>query len=213
MALTCAGLLEAHPQEWRAAVSGPFLDAARDGSLAAAAFDRWLAQDFLFVRGFARFAGALLARTRDVRHTETLCGGIGALADELRWFQATAAARGLDLARAAPLPACAEYLRWLEEAAAPEAPYAQQAVAFWAVERAYNEAWRSHRPMAAPYGEYGERWGSDAFTAYVAALEGVADAALAGASVEEREAARAAFASVCRLESGFGDMTLAAASE
>ena len=84
MALTCAGLLEAHPQEWRAAVSGPFLDAARDGSLAAAAFDRWLAQDFLFVQGFARFAGAFLARTDDVRHAETLCGGIGALADELR---------------------------------------------------------------------------------------------------------------------------------
>jgi thiaminase len=210
MLRTCASLLEAHPREWRAAVTGPFLAAARDGSLAAAAFDRWLAQDLLFVRGFARLASAFLTRTDDVRHAETLCGGIGALADELRWFEATAAGRGLDLSRAEPLRACREYLLLLEEVAAPEAPYAQQAVVFWAVERAYNEAWRSHSPMVASFGVYAERWGSNAFTAYVAALEGVADAALAGASAREREAARAAFVRVCQLESVFWDMTLAA---
>jgi thiaminase len=67
--------------------------------------------------------------------------------------------------------------------------------------------------MAAPFDAYAERWGSDAFTAYVAALEGVADAALAGPSAREREAARAVFVRVCQSESVFWDMTLAAAAE
>jgi hypothetical protein len=65
---------------------------------------------------------------------------LGALADELLGFEAEAAERGLDLTRATPLHACREYLLLLEEVAAPETPYAQQAVAFWAIERAYNEA-------------------------------------------------------------------------
>ena len=35
-------------------------------------------------------------------------------------------------------------------------PYAVHAVAFWAIERAYQEAWNSHIPMAQPYQTYAE---------------------------------------------------------
>ena len=39
-------------------------------------------------------------------------------------------------------------------------PYAVHAVAFWAIERAYQEAWNSHMPMAQPYQTYAEvGWG------------------------------------------------------
>ena len=40
----------------------PFLDGVRDGTLPPAAFDRWLAQDALFVADLLRFQARLLAR-------------------------------------------------------------------------------------------------------------------------------------------------------
>ena len=40
---------------------------------------------------------------------------------------------------------------------ASKQPYAVHAVAFWAIERAYNEAWGSHMAgMAQPYRTYAE---------------------------------------------------------
>jgi hypothetical protein len=42
-------------------------------------------------------AGAILAAAPDA-HTDTLLSGLAALDDELKWFQATAVERGLDLA-------------------------------------------------------------------------------------------------------------------
>jgi thiaminase/transcriptional activator TenA len=46
------------------------------------------------VRGFVTFAGGVLASAPD-KHIEVLLNGIGALTDELNWFRAKAAERGL----------------------------------------------------------------------------------------------------------------------
>lgn len=53
-------------------------------------------QDYFFVRGFAPFAGACLASCPD-KHMEVLVGGIAALVDEMAWFKATCAERGMDV--------------------------------------------------------------------------------------------------------------------
>jgi formylaminopyrimidine deformylase / aminopyrimidine aminohydrolase len=73
-----------------------FLASCSDGSITKAQFDTWLAQDFLFVRQFTRFAGKVLASSADA-HLELLTGGIAALHDELKWFQTLAAQRGVKL--------------------------------------------------------------------------------------------------------------------
>ena len=67
--------------------------------------------------------------------------------------------------------------------------YAVQAVAFWAIERAYNQGWQGHSPMPEPYTEFGDRWGNERFTDYVGVLEQQANSALALAT--DAELARA----------------------
>jgi hypothetical protein len=53
-------------------------------------------QDYLYVRGFTTFAGAVLAAAPDT-HIEVLLSGIGALTDEINWFRAKAEQRGIQL--------------------------------------------------------------------------------------------------------------------
>jgi thiaminase/transcriptional activator TenA len=91
--LTVASLIERFAQEWRAATRHAFLDAVRDGSLPAEAFDRWLAQDYLFVGDLLVFQRRLAARTA----LAVIAEGAEALDAELRWFEQHAARRGLNL--------------------------------------------------------------------------------------------------------------------
>lgn len=195
--------------DWDAACSPPFIAAVIAGGVAPGQFNTWLAQDYLFVRGFAGFAGAVLASAPD-GHMETYLGGVAALVDELAWFKAKAAERGLDLAATGMQAACAEYRALLAELHA--APYAVKAAAFWAAELCYNSAWRQvlHTGTDERYREFGARWGSAEFDAYVKQLEAHADEALAQ-SPDQTEAARAAVKRVAELEVGFWNMAYAQA--
>ncbi|HEX7824364.1 MAG TPA: TenA family transcriptional regulator, partial [Mycobacterium sp.] len=75
---------------WSAATRHPFLDAVRDGTIADEAFDRWLAQDALFVADLLAFQARLLGRAP--RHAQAvLAGGCVALVSELDWFEVMAA--------------------------------------------------------------------------------------------------------------------------
>lgn len=87
--------------------------------------------------------------------------------------------------------------------------YAVQAVVFWSIENAYCQvwctqqqhksaptalciyivsscvvlqAWRNAMPIAEPYKEFADRWGSDGFQQYCKVLERQADATLQQAS-------------------------------
>ncbi len=178
------------PALWTAATRAPFLDGVRDGSLPVAAFDTWLAQDALFVADLLTFQARLLARAPR-RDQAVLAGGVGALVEELDWFDGLAAARGLDLA-AAPLPATLAYRALLGRLDA--APYADALGCLEVVERVYLEAWRWALPGAPAYAELVEHWTTPGFAAYVDALEaaasraGATDAALV-AQVLRQEAA------------------------
>lgn len=205
-----AELLAKHAEPWRLATHARFLTAMHEGNVATEAFDRWLQQDYFFARGYVATIGSLLSKAPD-HHQETLLGGLAALSDELSWFQArrmpgvplaalaaphhdaagrptqaTAAERGVDL-RAQPLATCKRYRQFMSGCAA--LPYAPHALAVWAIERAYNEAWRLHPPPGAPYDVYAERWASPEFTAYVEVLQNQADEALAIGSELDRCAA------------------------
>lgn len=94
-----------------------FLDAVRAGTVAAAAFDTWLAQDALFVADLLAVQAPLLARApRGAQRV--LAGGLGAPVEELKWFEGPAGSRGLRLA-VPPLPATRAYadlLRRLDRA-------------------------------------------------------------------------------------------------
>src|SRR5512135_2628108 len=82
---------------WATLAAHPFVVAVRDGTLPAAAFDRWLVADHVFVVGYRRFLAQVVAAAPDEPARDLLAGSLAALQGELDLFRSQAAARGLDL--------------------------------------------------------------------------------------------------------------------
>lgn len=188
---------------WAAATSHPFLDGAADGSLPAAAFDRWLEQDRLFVEALARAWGLLLVDA-PAGDLDLISDGIATFVAEVGWFEGLGTERGLAIPAEA-LPVTGAYNAHLLQAAGE--PYPVALAAMWAVEAAYLEAWRSAQPGALAYRSFVEHWTDDAFAAFVARLETAANRALAGASAAEVDGARRAVALIVGHEAVFWAMT------
>jgi thiaminase len=197
-----ADLLERHRELWHEATRHPFLDGVREGTLPEEAFERWLVQDYLFVREGLAFQARLLARAprRDQR---LLIGGLVGIEEELGWFEGQARRRGLDL-EARPHPTNAAYCGFL--VGLEREPYAAAVTALWALERAYLEAWRGAAPGHPNYREFVEHWTTPEFADYVSGLEGAADAALEEGGEEEWKRGERVFLEVARFERDFWEM-------
>lgn len=204
--LTCAALLSAYPEEWQSATIHPFLQQCQQGTITPSQFNTWLVQDALFVVTFTRMAARLLA-VAPRAHFDTLLSGLGAIKDELLWFQAKANERLLDLSTS-PQPTCQRYCDFMQGLAGQS--YAVQATAFWAIELAYNQGWQRHSPMSEAYMEFADRWGNPEFTDYVKVLEQQANEALATADDDTRFQATEVFLQVARLEKDFWQMAFSA---
>ena len=156
---------------WEQGTRAAFLDAVGDGSLPEDAFDRWLVQDYLFVKGFTDFAALTAAKTPRPAQS-VLIAGLSGLDDELDWFEAHAWARSLD--RGVELhPACQRYVDFLISAAYSE-PFPVLLAIFYGVEVAYTVAW-GRLEARGPYAEFIERWTHEDFKAYVRYLLRLAD--------------------------------------
>jgi thiaminase/transcriptional activator TenA len=164
-------LIQGAGELWRAGTTARFLDAAAAGQLPAEAFRRWLVQDYLFAKGLMAYQALTLAKAPRDCHGP-LVSGLGALDNELNWFEGHAARLGLDL-EAEPLPACRAYTDFLMRAATSQALPVLLAILF-GVEASYLAAWSALRPEG-PYAEFIERWSTPAFSAYVASLGRLVD--------------------------------------
>ncbi|MGB3201312.1 MAG: TenA family transcriptional regulator [Nodosilinea sp.] len=202
MPLTCQSLLQTHPAAWEKATTHPFLVGCHSGTLLPTQFNTWLGQDFLFVKAFTRMVGRILGAAPD-DHIDGLLAGLGALKDELLWFEAKAAERSLNLATPAQTT-CQRYCEFMASLAI--APYPVQATALWAIEYAYNQGWQLPGPMPEPYTEFADRWGNPGFTDYVRLLAAQADDALAAANSTVSAQAETAFLRVAELEAAFWQM-------
>jgi formylaminopyrimidine deformylase / aminopyrimidine aminohydrolase len=201
-----SNMARADEASWAAASTSPFLDGVRDGTLPDVAFDRWLEQDRLFLVALTRaWARVIAGGAAPVSDLPLLAGGVSGFVAEIEWFDDVASTRGLDLG-ATELPAAAAYNAWLLEVA--QEPYAVALAAFWAVEAAYLEAWTTAAPGADPYRSFVEHWTSPEFAAFVSAVEGACDRALAVASDDEVAAAADAVRTTLRHERAFWDLTL-----
>jgi thiaminase len=206
LSLSCQTLLNQHVDLWHTATVHPFLAQCQQGTIQPSQFNTWLVQDYRFVLDFTRMAARLLA-VAPVSHFPVLLSGLTALKDELQWFQAKAAERSLDL-NTPPHPTCQAYCQFMQSLA--DQPYAVQAVAFWAIERAYNQGWQRHSPMTPPYQEFADRWGNAGFTDYVDLLAHQADSALQAADETIQAEATTAFLAVANFEKDFWQMAFEA---
>jgi thiaminase/transcriptional activator TenA len=159
-------LLERHADRWSRATRHPLLVAVREGDLAPAAFDTWLAQDYQFVAALLRFQARLLGRAPRFAQV-VVADGVTGLVEELSWFEHLAAQRDIDLT-AAPRPATIAYDQLLDELDTVDFPVALTML--WAVERTYLDAWSFAAPGAPEYRDVVEHWTTPAFAAYVEAL-------------------------------------------
>lgn len=148
---------------WTAATRHPFLGAVRDGTIADVAFNRWLAQDALFVADLLTFQARLLARAPRPAQG-VLAGGCVALVDELDWFADQAAGRGIALGQSA-LPATIAYRELLVRL--DKMPVDAAVTALWVIERVYLDAWSSAVSITSPFREFVEHWTAPGFAAYV----------------------------------------------
>lgn len=155
---------------WTTATRHPFLAAVRDGTISDAAFDRWLAQDALFVGDLLTFQARLLARAPRAAQS-VLAGGCAALVEELDWFDAQASRRGIGLSQPA-LPETLAYRDLLLRLDA--APYDEAVTALWVLERVYLLAWMSASSTNSRFGEFTDHWTTPQFVDYVDALAGLA---------------------------------------
>ncbi len=196
--MTTQELIQADARLWRAATHHAFLDEVRDGTLAPAAFARWLAQDYHFGVALTRTEARILA-CAPREDLELLAGGVQVMVAELDWFERKASEREVDLNVSLHRTARAyiDYLHGLTYE-----PYSVQLTALWALERAYLEGWRTALPGAPAFREFVEHWTNDAYAAYVDALEAGANRVLAMDANAEREA----FRWVARYEQAFWQM-------
>jgi thiaminase (transcriptional activator TenA) len=74
-------LKAAAPAEWRAYTEHPFTDALADGSLAEAAFRRYLVQDYLFLIEFARAYALAVYKSARLADMREAAGGLAAILD------------------------------------------------------------------------------------------------------------------------------------
>lgn len=155
---------------WAAATHHPFLAAVRDGTLATASFDRWLAQDALFVADLLTFQARLLARAPRPAQ-EVLAGGCAALVAELDWFDGHAAQRGL-APDPDPLPTTLAYRELLGRL--DSEPFDAAVTGLWVIERVYLLSWTSARSAESPYAEFIEHWTVPEFAGYVDGLAALA---------------------------------------
>jgi formylaminopyrimidine deformylase / aminopyrimidine aminohydrolase len=195
-----AWLVDRYPAAWREATRHPFLEGVAHGALPVEAFERWLAQDYLFVQDLLAAQARLLARAPRPAQA-VLAAGLVALEAELGWFEGQAQGRGLALnvARHPTTMAYRDFLLGLEQREYPAA-----LTALWALERAYLDAWRGAAPGHPAYREFVEHWTAPAFREYVASLERADDESLAAGNADEQ--AEAAFLEVTRLERAFWEM-------
>lgn len=170
--MSVADLPSRYAAGWARATRHPFLDAVRDGSVADAVFDRWLAQDYRFVADLLRFQARLLGRAPRSAQP-VLAAGAVALVDELAWFEQQATGRHLEL-DVDPLPATVAYGQLLDRLDGLDVAVALAML--WTLERTYLDAWTYAAPGAPAYQEYVAHWTTPPFAEYVAALAAATDA-------------------------------------
>ena len=195
-------LLECNPVVWQEATRHPFLEAVREGTFPAGAFEAWLAQDYLFVGDALVFQARLLARAPRPAQA-VLAGGLVAIEAELGWFEEQAGRLGLAL-DAPRHPTTAAYRDLL--AGLEREPYPAAITGLWTIERAYLEAWRSAAPGHPEYRQFVEHWTTPEFADYVTGLKKAADDALQDSGEQELERVEAIFLEVARLERDFWEM-------
>ncbi|CAA9342764.1 MAG: Thiaminase II involved in salvage of thiamin pyrimidine moiety, TenA subgroup with Cys in active site [uncultured Frankineae bacterium] len=158
-----------------AALAHPFVRGLADGSLPLPAFQVYVAQDAVFLEGFARAYALALARSDDRATLDAFAGLIAGVVDELRLHAAYAERWGVDTTPVRPLPATTAYTDFVLATAALRG-VGVTCAALAPCMRLYAHLGTSLDPEAAgPYAEWVRTYADPAFEALARTLEDLLD--------------------------------------
>ena len=156
----------------------PFVRKMADGSLAKAAFRRYVAQDVFFLDAFFRAYALAAARiTGDPERARAFHRLMGGALDEMRLHEEYARGLGIDLGRIRPYPCVQAYTDFLLRTAWHEGP-GETVAAMTPCMRLYAWLGKALRPSLReghPYARWIETYAAPGFEALAAELEDLVD--------------------------------------
>jgi thiaminase (transcriptional activator TenA) len=200
-----ARLWAASADQAQAALAHPFVRGLGDGSLPLPAFQVYVAQDALFLEGFARAYALALARSDDRATLDAFAGLIAGVVDELRLHASYAERWGVDVAEVRPLPATTAYTDFVLATAA-RGGVGVTCAALAPCMRLYAHLGAAlDADAAGPYGEWVRTYADPAFEALARTLEDLLDR-----HADDGPAVAAAYRRAMDLELGFFSAALEA---
>lgn len=199
-------LLRENEDWWGTWLPHPFTRAVAEETVAPEVFNRWLAQDYLFVREGLRFLALLLAKAPSPL-VDPLAETMMTWRNELVLFREQAHAAGADL-EVELLHATRTYDDFLI-ATAHRHPFVVGWAVLYAVEKSYHDAWRwvaVHQSPGSRYAPWAENWGSELFAGFTRFLAETLDDLALGAAPRDLELARVQFRHAAQLEYLFWEM-------
>lgn len=194
-------LIRTYADAWRAATHHPFLQGVYDGTLEPALFTTWFVQDYLFVRDEFVAVAHLLTRAPRSAY-KVLTEMLVSTEAEISWFEEHVKEQHLSLDTSL-LPATESYREFFRNL--EQLPYPVVITMFWAVERAYLDAWSNAAYGDPRYRAFVEHWANEDFGRFVQELEQLAEQAQIG-SGEYDPLTAALFQQVASLEHAFWEM-------
>lgn len=193
---------------WDRIFEKPFLQEIKDGTLPLAKFQYYLAQDYLYLEGFARTVAMALAKAPNSQALEDLSHRVLTPVERPLHHKLVAAA-GMtmeDIKLAKPSPTNAAYVNHMLKTASLHALGATAAALLpcpWTYHELKNELGPSEHPL---YGQWTAFYVAGLLQDSVDAWRGFVDAAAREAGPGELEAMREAFLVSSRYEFMFWDM-------
>jgi len=190
-----------------------FLQEVKTGKIDPIPFNRWLEQDYLFVKSFHSFLASLLSKGPPDHHRQTLMNADATLVDELEWFRRKAKERGVELSDDSQLHAKETTTRYITFMKGVEtaSSYGHHLCVYWLIERVYQEAWEHIYQGGGennPYHEFAARWGSPEFKSFVHILHDHTKEATRDLGGEETDKLSDDLCKVLELEVAFWQMAL-----
>lgn len=199
--------------DWTAATTHEFTDALASGTLPEALMLEYLRQDYLFVEGFTRLLGAMIAHAPSLHDAVPAGQFMGLICGaENTYFQRAIAALGGDPAVAAPPHPVTAGFQSLMRAAAQSGRYEQMLAVLVVAEGSYLDWASPHAEKASDLPFWSGDWitlhAGPGFEGFVAYLRGQLDAVWPELSPAQQRLVEERFTTATRLEREFFDAAL-----
>ena len=199
-------LIEKSKNIWKGFLPHKFLREIADGEIKKEVFEKWLSNDYNFIKNALRFMNIISAKSPD-RLIPFMAESIYYIKEELKMFEEKAKEMKINLNNK-PSFICQSYSNFLISSAFIRTFFENLAI-FYCEEKAYYEAWNwvnKHIKNGSPYKKFVEHWSSEDFRLYVEKIEEILNELASQASQYEKKETEKLFMETSKFEKLFWNM-------